>query len=272
MEGPAPRAHVGRRVVVTGGASGIGLATARRFIGEGARVVVLDRDAAALERARAELPGLAGAVRADVSQPDEVEAAFGETDGLLGGVDILIANAGISVRNRFLDIEPEQWSHVIGVNLTGAFLCSKYASPHLAKTNGSIINIASTRGLTLDYTFKRATEAIHASDGTQGPREIFPGALEVDFKLKAIFENDNDLTTFLTGTQPAFVATVTSPVGATGTGSVLTLTGSQASYTKASTSRDGTYAVIDIDGSAVFNATDAGVVKPTLTNYVATAY
>ena len=90
----------------------------------------------------------------------------------------------------------------------------------------SVAGVASTRGLTLDYTFKRATEAIHSSDGTQGPREIFPGALEVDFKLKAIFENDNDLTTFLTGTQPAFVATVTSPVGATGTGSVLTLTGS----------------------------------------------
>ena len=148
MEGPAPRAHVGRRVVVTGGASGIGLATARRFIGEGARVVVLDRDAAALERARAELPGLAGAVRADVSQPDEVEAAFGETDGLLGGVDVLIANAGISVRNRFLDIEPEQWSRVIGVNLTGAFLCARAAVRRMAEQrSGVVLFTSSTNGL-----------------------------------------------------------------------------------------------------------------------------
>ncbi len=148
MEGPAPRAHVGRRVVVTGGASGIGLATARRFIGEGARVVVLDRDAAALERARAELPGLAGAVRADVSQSDEVEAAFGETDGLLGGVDVLIANAGISVRNRFLDIEPEQWSRVIGVNLTGAFLCARAAVRRMAEQrSGVVLFTSSTNGL-----------------------------------------------------------------------------------------------------------------------------
>ncbi len=148
MEGPAPRAHVGRRVVVTGGASGIGLATARRFIGEGARVVVLDRDAAALERARAELPGLAGAVRADVSQSDEVEAAFGETDGLLGGVDVLIANAGISVRNRFLDIEPEQWSRVIGVNLTGAVLCARAAVRRMAEQrSGVVLFTSSTNGL-----------------------------------------------------------------------------------------------------------------------------
>lgn len=148
MEGPAPGAHVGRRVVVTGGASGIGFATARRFIEEGARVVVLDRDVAALERARAELPGLAGAVRADVSQPDEVEAAFGETDGLLGGVDVLIANAGISVRNRFLDIEPEQWSRVIGVNLTGAFLCARAAVRRMAEQrSGVVLFTSSTNGL-----------------------------------------------------------------------------------------------------------------------------
>jgi meso-butanediol dehydrogenase/(S,S)-butanediol dehydrogenase/diacetyl reductase len=148
MEGPAPAAHVGRRVVVTGGASGIGFATARRFIDDGARVVVLDRDAAALERARAALPGLVGAVRADVSQPDEVEAAFGEIDGLLGRVDVLIANAGISVRHRFLDIEPEQWSRVIGVNLTGAFLCARAAVRRMAEQrSGVVLFTSSTNGL-----------------------------------------------------------------------------------------------------------------------------
>ena len=132
--------------------------------------------------------------------------------------------------------------------------------------------VSSTRGLTLDYTFKRASEAIHSSDGTQGPREIFPDALEVDFKLKAIFENNNDLTLFLQNTQAPMVTTLTAPPSASSTGEVLTLTTSQAVLTKAATDRSGKYATVDIDGSAIFNATDAGVIKAVLNNYVSTAY
>ncbi len=147
MGGTGATDHVGRRVVVTGGASGIGLATARRFLDDGARVVPIDVDAEGLERARRDLPGLGG-VLADVSDAAQVEAAFAEVDRLMGGVDVLVANAGISVRRRFLDIEPEQWSRVIGVNLTGAFLCAQAAIRRMAaQRSGVILFTSSTNGL-----------------------------------------------------------------------------------------------------------------------------
>jgi len=72
-----------------------------------------------------ELPGLSGCCRADVSRPDEVQSAFGQADEVLGGLDVLIANAGISNRSNFLETSFEQWRSVLGVNLDGAFLCSR---------------------------------------------------------------------------------------------------------------------------------------------------
>ena len=105
-------------VLVTGGASGIGAATAARFLEEGAQVVVLDRDSKARERIARELPKLAGVVSADVSKLIEVRAAFAEAVRMMGKVDVLINNAGISVRHKFLDITPDEWDRVIAVNLT----------------------------------------------------------------------------------------------------------------------------------------------------------
>ncbi|MBW2409353.1 MAG: SDR family NAD(P)-dependent oxidoreductase [Deltaproteobacteria bacterium] len=87
-----------KRVVVTGGASGIGYATAGRFIDEGGKVVILDSNKQALDKALADIPLLSGGVCADVSSPDEIEAAFSKIDEIMGGIDILISNAGISVR------------------------------------------------------------------------------------------------------------------------------------------------------------------------------
>jgi meso-butanediol dehydrogenase/(S,S)-butanediol dehydrogenase/diacetyl reductase len=148
MPDPARARHAGRRIVVTGGASGIGLATARRFVEEGARTVVLDRDVTGLERAVSEVPELAGTVAADVADAAEVDAAFARIDELLGGVDVLVANAGISVRRPFLEIEPEQWARVIGVNLTGAFLCARAAVRRMAaQRSGVVLFTSSTNGL-----------------------------------------------------------------------------------------------------------------------------
>ena len=126
----------GKRVLITGGASGIGAATAARFLEEGSRVCVLDRDAVACKHIKQELSGLgeAGiseAIIADVTDLMQVEAAFAEAIRLMDGVDVLINNAGISIRHKFLDITPEEWDRVIAVNLTGMFYVAQTAARHM---------------------------------------------------------------------------------------------------------------------------------------------
>jgi NAD(P)-dependent dehydrogenase (short-subunit alcohol dehydrogenase family) len=138
----------GRRVVVTGGASGIGLATAARFVAEGSQVVILDRDEASFDRVRADLPGLVAPVAADVADAESVTSAFAEVDRLLGGIDVLVANAGISLRHRFLDITPEEWRQVMAVNLDGVFHTAQAAARRMvADRGGAILMTASTNGV-----------------------------------------------------------------------------------------------------------------------------
>jgi meso-butanediol dehydrogenase/(S,S)-butanediol dehydrogenase/diacetyl reductase len=137
-----------KRVLVTGGAGGIGAATAGRFLEESARVVVLDRDEAGCDRIMAALPALKGAIRADVSNPDSVSEAFCALDGLLGGIDVLINNAGISIRHAFVDITPEEWREVIDVNLNGIFFVAQQAARRMmAGGGGVILNMGSTNAL-----------------------------------------------------------------------------------------------------------------------------
>jgi hypothetical protein len=145
------------------------------------------------------------------------------------------------------------------------------AQPFLGWQWGVILGgVASTRGITGDWTFKRATEAVHASDGTQGPREIWPGAIELDYKLKAIFENNTDFNQFLGYQDLVIVNTLTQPLAFGG--SVLTITSSKQKYIKFAPDFSGTYLAADIDASAAFNATDNGVCTVTLTNFINTAY
>jgi NAD(P)-dependent dehydrogenase (short-subunit alcohol dehydrogenase family) len=142
------RGLIGRGVVVTGGGSGIGFATAVRFVAEGARVVILDIDRGSLESVTAEAPGIAGAVYCDVSDPIEVARAFEEVDRILGPLNVLIANAGISIRHPFLDISPEEWRRVMSVNLDGIFYCSQAAARRMSANGGGVILMtASTNGL-----------------------------------------------------------------------------------------------------------------------------
>ena len=142
-----------KSVLVTGGASGIGAATARRFLDEGSRVCVLDRDADACERVGGELPGLSGVLSADVSKLDEVQAAFAAAIDIMGGVDVVINNAGISIRHDFLDITVEDWERVLSVNLTGVFYGGQTAARHMVEGDGGVIlNTASTNGL-MGYPF-----------------------------------------------------------------------------------------------------------------------
>ena len=138
----------GKRVLITGGASGIGAATAARFLEEGSSVVVLDRDAKGRKKIQDQLPKLAGTVDADVSNLKQVQAAFAEAVRLMGGVDVLINNAGISIRHNFLDITPEEWDKVIAVNLTGVFYMAQTAARHMwERGSGVILQTASTNGI-----------------------------------------------------------------------------------------------------------------------------
>ena len=137
-----------KRVLITGGASGIGAATAARFLEEGSRVCVLDRDGAACKRIKHELPALGEAIIADVTDLMQVEAAFAEAIRLMDGVDVVVNNAGISVRHRFLEITPEEWDRVIAVNLTGVFYVAQTAARHMWENgSGVILQTASTNGM-----------------------------------------------------------------------------------------------------------------------------
>ena len=138
----------GKRVVVTGGASGIGAAIVERFLEEGSRVAVIDVDAAAGRALREKHPGLAGVLGADVSDPAAVERTFAELDRVLGGLDVAINNAGISIRHAFMDITPAEWRRVVGVDLDGVFYVAQQSARRmLAGGGGVIINMGSTSGM-----------------------------------------------------------------------------------------------------------------------------
>lgn len=138
----------GRTAVVTGGCSGIGLATVRRFVEEGARVVIGDIDDAAGEALAAELggPDVVTYVHVDVTSKEEVDALFQTAKDTYGSVDIAFNNAGISPPedDSILDTDLDAWRRVQEVNLTSVYLCCKAALPYmLEQKRGSIINTAS---------------------------------------------------------------------------------------------------------------------------------
>jgi 3-oxoacyl-[acyl-carrier protein] reductase len=140
----------GRRAVITGGAQGIGLAVAERFLASGATVTLWDRDKALVVSAAEQLAGQgpAHAVAADIADPADVEAATATTVEAMGGIDILVANAGITGPNTPLWEYPvEAWRQVIDVNLTGVFLTCRAVAPlMIAQNYGRIVNVASIAG------------------------------------------------------------------------------------------------------------------------------
>jgi NAD(P)-dependent dehydrogenase (short-subunit alcohol dehydrogenase family) len=137
----------GLRVLVTAGAAGIGREIARAFVEEGARVHVCDVDAEALgELARTD-PAITGSV-ADVSQRSAVRSLFDEALSNLGGLDVLVNNAGIAgPTGRVEEINPEDWDRCVEICLTGQFNCARLAVPYLKEsTNASIVNLSSVAG------------------------------------------------------------------------------------------------------------------------------
>ncbi len=135
------------RVLVTAGASGIGLATARAFAREGARVHVCDVDAIALDALATSDPGLTRSV-CDVSDPASVDQLFAAVVAKLGGLDALVNNAGIAGPTAPCEeVTLRDWERTLAVNLTGQFLCAQRAIPLLkASDNPSIANLSSAAG------------------------------------------------------------------------------------------------------------------------------
>ncbi len=136
--------------VVTGGARGIGLAIAQRFLSQGHRVALLDIDGETLSRTAVMLNDADHvlAIHCDVSKPEQVKAAVADVVATFGRIDALINNAGVAVFKPILETSFEEWRYVMGTNLDGAFLCSQACAPVMCKTGGgSIVNIASISGL-----------------------------------------------------------------------------------------------------------------------------
>ena len=144
-----------RVAVITGSASGIGRATALEFAKEGARVVVADINSqGASETAKLITAGggTAVAVEVDVSNADSVQNLAHKTLEAFSRIDVLLNNAAIQVNKTVEDTTVEEWNREIAVNLGGVFLCSKYFLPHLRKTKGSIVNMASVNGFFVEPT------------------------------------------------------------------------------------------------------------------------
>ena len=141
------KALQGRHVVVTGAARGIGAAIARSLAAEGARLSLMGRRREPLQQLADTLPGEHAVVVADVADADSVNAAFAQARAALGPVAILVNNAGQAESAPFHKTTLQLWQQMIGVNLTGSFLCAQAALPDMLQAKwGRVINIASTAG------------------------------------------------------------------------------------------------------------------------------
>lgn len=197
----------GRTAVVTGAASGIGLASARRFAAEGATVVLWDRDPGALEtavRSLEDIRATAYGVEVDVSSADSVAAAAARTHGLVGDITVLMNNAGVlDGYAPILETDEELWDRIVGINLTGIFRVTRALLPSmLAAGGGSIVNTASIAALVAGgggtaYTASKhgvlgLTRQLAFDYGQQGIRvnAICPGAVETGMTRQLFADGD----------------------------------------------------------------------------------
>src|SRR5262245_59173809 len=140
----------GKAALVTGGGSGIGLAVARAFLDEGARVVITGRDEGKLARAAEQLRGgdRLAYHAADVADAEQVRRLVEDVTRRLGGIDILVNNAGLNIKDRGVrQLTPEKWQLLLRANLDGAFYCTHYVLPQmLQRRDGVIVNVNSIAG------------------------------------------------------------------------------------------------------------------------------
>lgn len=168
-------------VLVTGAASGIGEATARRFASEGALMVLVDRQREKLDRVGRDLEADRVLVQvADVASYSDVEQAIDAAAERFGTLDVLVNNAGIALGGKITDVKLDDWEQVMAVNVRGVFNGCRAAMPHLIKSKGCIVNTASVSGLGADWgmsvydtskaavaNFTRALALDHGRDGVR---------------------------------------------------------------------------------------------------------
>ena len=138
----------GMTAIITGGASGIGLTVARRFVAEGGRVALWDIDPARLKAATAELGEKSVAERVDVVDPADVERAAHASNAAMGQIDALVCSAGVAGRNaNVVDYPIAEWKRVFDINVNGLFYCNRFVAALMkARGYGRIVNIASIAG------------------------------------------------------------------------------------------------------------------------------
>jgi 2-hydroxycyclohexanecarboxyl-CoA dehydrogenase len=191
----------GKIAAVTGGASGIGEATVRRFVAEGARVAFADRDVERGKRVASELGEQAMFVEAHVEREAEAAGFIAQTAQRFGRLDVLVNNAGIRMYHTVADAPAESWDEILGVNLKGYAFCAKAAIALFRQGGGgSIVNVASVRsvtsiGKTTQYDTTKAavaglTRGMAADHAAEGIRvnAVCPGPIYTPFHEKRIQE------------------------------------------------------------------------------------
>ena len=145
---PDSKRFEGMTAIVTGGASGIGLAVARRFIAEGGRVTLWDSDPARIKAAASELGDKSRAERVDVADSKDVERAAEASHKAMGQIDALVCSAGVAGKNaQTIDYPIDEWKRVFDININGLFYCNRSVARHMkARGYGRIVNIASIAG------------------------------------------------------------------------------------------------------------------------------
>ncbi len=177
------------RVLVTAGAGGIGRAIADTFAAHNARVYVCDVSRDALDNWLAEHPDMG--TLADVAEEEEVDSLFADVQETLGGLDVLVNNAGIAGPTAGIDqIDPREWRRTVDVNLNGNFYCARLATPMLRESSGAMLNISSVAGR-LGYAYRTpysATKWAIVGFTQSLAKELGPDGVRVNALLPGIVE------------------------------------------------------------------------------------
>lgn len=187
-------------VIVTGGGSGIGAATAKHFANEGCKVVINGRTESKLQ-AVARGSDHIMIKTGDVSKPEDVEALINFTIEKFGRLDVLVNNAAIAIFENIDDLSYEDWKKQMSINVDGVFLMTKHAIKHLEKSKGSIVNVSSVSGIGGDW-------GGFAYNSTKGAVSLMTKALALDFAPRNVRINavapsltDTDMAEFVTSSE-----------------------------------------------------------------------